>query len=62
MNGDNRNKMKRLTGRHLKKKKRREYLKDKINEPATRSKNNYIRELYRGINVGHKSKTNSAKR
>jgi hypothetical protein len=30
--------------------KKREYLKDKINELATNSKNKYIRDLYRGIN------------
>jgi hypothetical protein len=35
--------------RHFKKKKKREYLKDKINELATNSKNKTIRDLYRGI-------------
>jgi hypothetical protein len=30
--------------------KKRESLKDKINEPATNSKNKNIRDLYRGIN------------
>jgi hypothetical protein len=30
--------------------KKREYLKDKINELATNSKNKHIRDLYRGIN------------
>jgi hypothetical protein len=30
--------------------KKREYLKDKINEIATNSKNKNIRDLYRGIN------------
>jgi hypothetical protein len=30
--------------------KNREYLKDKINELATNSKNKNIRDLYRGIN------------
>jgi hypothetical protein len=30
--------------------KKREYLKDKINELATNSKNKNIRDLYRGIN------------
>jgi hypothetical protein len=30
--------------------KRREHLKDKINELATNSKNKNIREVYRGIN------------
>jgi hypothetical protein len=28
----------------------REYLRDKINEVAVNSNNNYIRDLYRGIN------------
>jgi hypothetical protein len=37
------------TSRHLRDKKR-EYLQDKIDEPATRSKNKIIRDLYRGIN------------
>jgi chemotaxis methyl-accepting protein methylase len=35
--------------RHFRNKKR-EYLKDKINELAARSKNKNIRDLYRGIN------------
>jgi hypothetical protein len=30
--------------------KKREYVKDKINEPATKNKNKNIRDLYRGIN------------
>jgi hypothetical protein len=30
--------------------KKREYLKDKINEPATNSKNKNIRDPYRGMN------------
>jgi hypothetical protein len=30
--------------------KKREYLKDKVNELATNSKNKSIRDLYRGIN------------
>jgi hypothetical protein len=30
--------------------KEREYLKDKINEPESNSKNKNIRDLYRGIN------------
>jgi hypothetical protein len=33
-----------------KKKLKREYLKEKINELATNSKNKNIRDLYRGIN------------
>jgi hypothetical protein len=36
-------------GRHFRNK-QREYLKDKINEPAKDSKNKNIRDLYRGIN------------
>jgi hypothetical protein len=35
--------------RHFKNKKK-EYLKDKSNEPAMNSKNKNIRDLYRGIN------------
>jgi hypothetical protein len=35
--------------RHFRKKKR-EYLKDKINELATSSKDKKVRDLYRGIN------------
>jgi hypothetical protein len=31
--------------------KKKEYLKDKINELATSSKNQNIRDLYRGINT-----------
>jgi hypothetical protein len=37
------------TSRHVRNKKREE-LKDKINELATNSKNKNIRDLYRGIN------------
>jgi hypothetical protein len=49
MSGDNINNVRRGTSRHFKKK-QRQYLKDKINEPATDSKNKYIRDLYRCIN------------
>jgi hypothetical protein len=48
INGDNLNNMKLEAIRHLRNKKR-EYLKDKINELATNSKNKNIRDLYRGI-------------
>jgi hypothetical protein len=41
--------IKRDTSRHFKNKKR-EYLKDKIDELATNSKNKKVRDLYRGIN------------
>jgi hypothetical protein len=49
VNGDNPNNVRREAGRHFRNKKR-EYLKDKINELATNSKNKKIRDLYRGIN------------
>jgi hypothetical protein len=49
MNGDNLNDVRRETSRHFRNKKR-EYLKGKINEHATNSKNKNIRYLYRGIN------------
>jgi hypothetical protein len=49
INGDNLNNVSREASRYFKKKKR-EYLKDKINEVATNSKNKNIRDLYRGIN------------
>jgi hypothetical protein len=48
INGDNLNNVRREASRHFRNKKR-EYLKDKINELATSSKNKNIRELYRGI-------------
>jgi hypothetical protein len=50
-NGDNLNnvRVKYEASRHFRKI-RQEYLKDKINELATNSKNKYIRDLYRGIN------------
>jgi hypothetical protein len=47
VNGDNLNNVRREASRHFRNKKK-EYLKDKINELATNSKN--IRDLYRGIN------------
>jgi hypothetical protein len=49
VNGDNLNNVRREASRHFRNKKR-EYLKDKINELATNSKNKNIRDLYRGIN------------
>jgi hypothetical protein len=44
--------------------KKREYLKDKINELATNSNNKNMRDLYRGINEfkrGYQPKTNLVK-
>jgi hypothetical protein len=49
INGDNLNNVRRKACRHFRNKER-EYLKDKINELATNSKNKNIRDLYRGIN------------
>jgi hypothetical protein len=49
INGYNLNKIRRETSRYFGNKKR-EYLKDKINELATNSKKKNIRYLYRGIN------------
>jgi hypothetical protein len=48
INGDNLNNVRREASRHFRNKKR-EYLKDKINELATNSKNKNITDLYRGI-------------
>jgi hypothetical protein len=52
INGDNLNNGRREANRHFWNKKR-EYLKDKINELAANSKNKNIRDLYRGI-IGFK--------
>jgi hypothetical protein len=49
INGDNLNNVRREASRHFRTKKR-EYLKDKINELSTNSKNKNVRVLYRGIN------------
>jgi hypothetical protein len=49
INGDNLNTVRREDSRYFRNKKR-EYLKDKINELATNNKNKNIRDLYRGIN------------
>jgi hypothetical protein len=49
INGDNLNNVRREASIHFRNKKK-EYLKDKINELATNSKNKNIRDLYRGIN------------
>jgi hypothetical protein len=60
INGDNLNNIRRETRKHFRNKKR-EYLKDKIDELATNSKNMNIRDLYRGINDfkrGHQPRSN----
>jgi hypothetical protein len=49
INGDNLDSIRRETSRHFRIKKR-QYLKNKIDELATSSKNKNIRDLYRGIN------------
>jgi hypothetical protein len=49
INGDHLNNASCEDSRYFRNKKR-EYLKDKINELATNSKNKIIRDLYRGIN------------
>jgi hypothetical protein len=49
INADNLNNVRHEANRYFRNKKR-EYLKDKLNELATNSKNKNIRELYRGIN------------
>ncbi|PNF19361.1 hypothetical protein B7P43_G06727 [Cryptotermes secundus] len=48
LNGDNRNNIRCETSRHFRNKKR-EYLRDKIDEFAMNSKNKNIRDLYRGM-------------
>jgi hypothetical protein len=49
INGDNLNNERREA-----RNKKREYLRDNVNEPATNSKNKSIRELCRGINEFNK--------
>jgi hypothetical protein len=49
INGDNLNNIRRETSWYFRNKKR-EYLKDKINEIALNSKNKNSKDLYRGIN------------
>jgi hypothetical protein len=49
INGDNLKIVRREASRYFRNKKW-EYLKDKINEFATNSKNKNVRDLYRGIN------------
>jgi hypothetical protein len=50
---DNQNDVRQEASRHFRNKKR-EYLKDKINELATNCKNKNIRDLYKGINESEK--------
>jgi Fe-S cluster assembly ATPase SufC len=49
INGVNLNNVRHKASRYFSNKKR-EYLKDKVNELATNSKNKNLRDLYRGIN------------
>ncbi|PNF41987.1 ELAV-like protein 4 [Cryptotermes secundus] len=63
LNGDNLNNIRHETSRHFRNKKR-EYLKDKIDELAMNSKNKNIRDLYRRINdfkKGYKPSSNLVK-
>jgi hypothetical protein len=63
VNEDNLSNVKREASRHFRNKKR-EYMKDKINELESNSKNKNIRDLYRGINEfkkGYQPKTNLVK-
>jgi hypothetical protein len=62
-NGDNLNNVRREASRHFRNKKR-EYLKDRMNELATNSKNKNIRHLYTGINefnMGYQPRNNLVK-
>jgi hypothetical protein len=56
INGDNLNNVRHEASKHFRNKKR-EYLKEKINDLATNSKNKNVRDLYRGI-IGFKGATN----
>jgi hypothetical protein len=49
INGGNLNNERHEASRHFRNKKR-QYIKERINEFATNSKNKHIRDLYRGIN------------
>jgi hypothetical protein len=63
MNEDNLSNIRREASRHFRNKKR-EYLKDKINELETNSKNKNIRDLYGGVNEfkkGYQPRTNLVK-
>jgi hypothetical protein len=50
INGDNWNNVRREISRHFRNKKRK-YMKDKVDELATNSKNKNIRDLCKGINT-----------
>jgi hypothetical protein len=61
INGDNLNSIRCEASTHFRTTKKREYLRDKINELAMKSKNKNIRDLYRGINEfkrGYKLRNN----
>jgi hypothetical protein len=63
VNEDNLSNVRREASRHFRNKKR-DYLKDKINENESNSKNKNIRDLYRGINEfkkGYQPRTNFVK-
>jgi predicted NACHT family NTPase len=62
MNGDNLKNVRHEVSRYLRNKKRA-YLKDRINELATDSKNKNIRDLYRRINEfkGYRPRNNLVK-
>jgi hypothetical protein len=63
INGNNLNNIRREVSRHFRNKKR-EYMKDRINEVASNSKNENIRDLYRGINElkkGYQPRSNLVK-
>jgi hypothetical protein len=62
--GDNIDNVRREASRTFRAKKKREYLKNKINEIETNSKNKNIRDLYRSINKfkkGYQPRTNMVK-
>jgi hypothetical protein len=63
INGHNLNNLRHEASRHFRNKKW-DYLKGKINEPATNSKNKNIRDLHRGINEfkkGYQPRSNFVK-
>jgi hypothetical protein len=63
VNEDNLSNVRQEASRHFRNKKR-EYLKDKINEVESNSKNKNVRDLYRGINEfkkGYQPRTNLVK-
>jgi hypothetical protein len=64
VNGDNMDNVRRGASRTFRTKKKREYLKNKITELETNSKNKKIRDLYMGINEfkkGYQPRTNMVK-